>query len=69
VIADPSNAAVVYVAGSAGTNSILRSTNRGVIWSDISSGGSSPHVDHHAADFDANGKLLDGDDALSLLLH
>jgi hypothetical protein len=62
VIVDPSNAAVVYVAGAAGPNSILRSTNSGVNWSDISSGGSSPHVDHHAAAFDATGKLLDGDD-------
>jgi photosystem II stability/assembly factor-like uncharacterized protein len=62
VIADPSNAAVVYVAGSAGTNSILRSANSGALWSDISSGGSSPHADHHAAFFNASGKLLDGDD-------
>ena len=62
VVVDPLNAAIVYVAGAAGTNSILRSTNSGVTWSPISSGGSSPHVDHHAAVFDANGKLLDGDD-------
>lgn len=59
VIADPSNAAVVYVGGQ---DSILRSIDSGVTWSDISLGGSSPHVDHHAAAFDANGKLLDGDD-------
>jgi photosystem II stability/assembly factor-like uncharacterized protein len=62
VIVDPSNSAVVYVAGAAGTNSILRSTNSGVSWIDISFGGASPHVDHHASAFDANGKLLDGDD-------
>jgi photosystem II stability/assembly factor-like uncharacterized protein len=62
VIVDPSIAAVVYVAGAAGTNSILWSTNGGVTWSPITSGGSSPHVDHHAAIFDANGKLVDGDD-------
>jgi hypothetical protein len=62
VIADPKNAAIVYVTGSAGANSILRSTNSGVTWSNISSGGSSPHADHHAAVFDATGKLLDGDD-------
>src|SRR5260221_2255160 len=61
VIVDPSNSAVVYVAGAAGTNSILRSTNSGVSWTDISFGGASPHVDHHASAFDANGKLLDGD--------
>jgi photosystem II stability/assembly factor-like uncharacterized protein len=62
VTADPSNSAIVYVAGAAGTNSILRSTNSGVSWTDISFGGSSPHVDHHASAFDANGKLLDGND-------
>jgi photosystem II stability/assembly factor-like uncharacterized protein len=62
VIVDPSNSAIVYVAGAAGANSILRSTNSGVSWTDISAGGASPHVDHHASAFDANGKLLDGDD-------
>jgi photosystem II stability/assembly factor-like uncharacterized protein len=62
VIVDPSNSAIVYVAGAAGTNSILRSTNSGVSWTDISFGGASPHADHHASAFDANGKLLDGDD-------
>jgi photosystem II stability/assembly factor-like uncharacterized protein len=62
VAIDPKNAAVVYVAGSAGTGSILRSIDSGVTWSDISFGGSSPHADHHAAVFDASGKLLDGDD-------
>jgi len=62
VIVDPSNSAIVYVAGQAGTNSILRSTNSGVSWTDISTGGDSPHADHHASAFDANGKLLDGDD-------
>ena len=62
VVVDPSNSAIVYVAGSAGTNSILRSTNSGVSWSDISSGGSTPHADHHALVFDAAGRMLDGDD-------
>jgi photosystem II stability/assembly factor-like uncharacterized protein len=62
VAVDPSNSAIVYVAGSAGANSILRSTNSGASWSDISSGGSTPHVDHHALVFDANGELVDGDD-------
>jgi len=56
VIVDPSNSAIVYVAGQF---SILRSTNSGVSWTEIST---SPHVDHHASAFDANGKLLDGDD-------
>ena len=66
VIVDPSNSAIVYVAGAAGANSMLRSINSGANWTDISTGGApnftSPHVDHHGADFDANGKLLDGDD-------
>jgi photosystem II stability/assembly factor-like uncharacterized protein len=59
VIVDPSNSAIVYVAGQF---SVLRSTNSGVSWTDISTGGASPHVDHHASAFDANGKLSDGDD-------
>jgi len=62
VIVDPSNSAIVYVAGQAGGNSVLRSTNSGASWTDISTGGSSPHVDHHALVFNAHGKLLDGDD-------
>jgi photosystem II stability/assembly factor-like uncharacterized protein len=62
VVVDPSNSAIVYVAGQAGANSILRSINSGVSWTDVSSGGSTPHPDHHALVFDAAGKLLDGDD-------
>jgi photosystem II stability/assembly factor-like uncharacterized protein len=62
VAVDPSNPATVYVAGSAGTNSILRSTNSGVTWTDISSGGATPHADHHAGVFNASGKYIDGDD-------
>ena len=38
LIVDPSNSAIVYVSGSAGTNSVLRSTNSGVAWTDISTG-------------------------------
>jgi len=62
VAVDPSNAATVYVAGSAGTNSILLSINGGVTWTDISSGGATPHADHHAGVFNADGKFIDGDD-------
>ncbi|HLW36601.1 MAG TPA: hypothetical protein VKS98_13185, partial [Chthoniobacterales bacterium] len=64
VIVDPSNSAIVYVAGSAGSNSILRSTNSGANWTNISNTGVAvqPHADHHGIAFDANGKLLDGDD-------
>jgi photosystem II stability/assembly factor-like uncharacterized protein len=62
VAVDPSNSAIVYVAGSANANSILRSTNSGVTWTDISSGGATPHADHHAGVFNARGKFIDGDD-------
>jgi len=62
---DPSNASIVYCAGQAGTNSVLESPDGGATWVDISTGASGnngPHADHHAIGFDANGKLLDGDD-------
>lgn len=66
IAVDPSNSAIVYVAGSAGGNSILRSATSGTSWTDIHTGGlpnnTSPHVDHHGVDFDASGRLLDGDD-------
>jgi photosystem II stability/assembly factor-like uncharacterized protein len=65
IAVDPSTASTVYVAGAA-ANSILRSTDSGVNWTDISGGAAptftSPHVDHHGVAFDANGKLLDGND-------
>ena len=56
---DPSNSAVVYAAGIA---KILKSSDAGGTWDNINSGGSAPHVDHHAMAFDANGRLLDGND-------
>lgn len=61
---DPTNSAIVYLAGSAGNNSMLRSGDSGATWTDIHTGvtGVSPHADHHAFTFDAAGKLLDGDD-------
>jgi len=59
VIVDPMNSAIVYVGGQ---DSVLRSSDGGFTWADISGGVVSPHVDHHAMTFDANGKLLDGDD-------
>jgi photosystem II stability/assembly factor-like uncharacterized protein len=63
LIVDPSSSAIVYAAGAANANSVLRSTNSGVGWSDISNpGGDGPHADHHAAAFDASGNFLDGDD-------
>jgi hypothetical protein len=63
LIVDPSNSAIVYAAGAAGSNSVIRSTNSGVNWTDISTaGGTGPHADHHAAAFDSSGRFLDGDD-------
>jgi photosystem II stability/assembly factor-like uncharacterized protein len=62
VIVDPTNSAIVYVGGAAGANSVLRSGDSGATWTDISGGSVSPHPDHHTVTFDANGKLLDGDD-------
>lgn len=62
VAVDPTEPETVFVAGQADANSILRSTNGGVSWTDISSGGSTPHADHHALVFDADGSLIDGDD-------
>jgi len=61
---DPTSSAIVYAFGARDSNSMLRSTNSGATWTDISHTGVvvQPHVDHHGIDFDANGKLLDGDD-------
>ena len=64
LIVDPTSSAIVYAFGASGANSMLRSTNSGANWTDISHTDVmvQPHVDHHGVDFDANGKLLDGDD-------
>ena len=64
LLVDPTNSAIVYAAGAADANSMLRSIDSGATWTDISHTGVAvqPHVDHHGVDFDANGKLLDGDD-------
>jgi hypothetical protein len=59
---DPTNASIVYAGGQAGTNSLIRSANGGSTWTDIGNVAGGPHVDHHAATFDANGKFLDGND-------
>lgn len=72
---DPANANIVYAGGTNnGTNGMgtsnlvkgfLESTDGGNTWTDISTGAGNktgPHVDHHAIAFDANGKLLDGND-------
>lgn len=64
LIVDPSDSQIVYAGGAANADSIIRSIDGGVTWQDLSVGdnGVSPHVDHHGIEFDANGKLLDGND-------
>ena len=61
VTVDPANSAIVIVAGAAGGGSILRSTDSGANWSDISGGAVNPHADHHAGAF-VGGLYLDGCD-------
>jgi photosystem II stability/assembly factor-like uncharacterized protein len=66
VVVDPATSSMVYLGGSTGGNAVLSSTDSGAHWFPIGIGGPpdfvSPHVDHHAFTFDANGQLLDGDD-------
>ena len=61
---DPSNANMVFAGGQAGGDTLIRSMDGGSTWTDIDTGvnGVGPHVDHHAAGFDAMGRFLDGDD-------
>ncbi|MGI8990544.1 MAG: WD40/YVTN/BNR-like repeat-containing protein [Bryobacteraceae bacterium] len=66
LIVDPKNSAIVYAGGDSNPNGLIRSTDSGKTWKDISgtssNGANGPHVDHHSSAFDANGKFLDGDD-------
>jgi photosystem II stability/assembly factor-like uncharacterized protein len=63
---DPSNPNTVYAGGTTngGAPGIVESINGGVSWTGIFTGTTaiSPHSDSHAMTFDANGKLLEGDD-------
>jgi hypothetical protein len=61
VAVDPTNANIVYVGGTTnfGGAGIVESTDGGNTWSVIPGG---THTDIHAFDFDANGKLLNGND-------
>ena len=64
---DPSNANLVFAGGqNMGTlKGFIESTDGGNTWTDISTttpNKTGPHTDHHAIAFDANGKLLDGND-------
>jgi photosystem II stability/assembly factor-like uncharacterized protein len=63
LIIDPRDATgnTVYAAGQ---GSVIKTMNGGTSWTDISVGanGHGPHADHHGVGFDANGRLLDGND-------
>jgi hypothetical protein len=61
---DPSNANNVYAAGVGyGSKNVVRSTNGGTTWSDISVvNGVQPHTDCHALAFDASNRLVLGND-------
>jgi titin len=63
---DPANASVVYAGGSSngGGPGMIESTDGGNSWTAIDQGVTSAgeHTDKHAIGFDANGKLLDGND-------
>src|SRR5258708_6191193 len=72
IAVDPSNPAIVYVAGAAGINSVLRSVNSGGIWTDIHTGlggTTSPHVDHHGVDLTSTAGCLMATMAVSTGRH
>jgi photosystem II stability/assembly factor-like uncharacterized protein len=66
----PTNSSEVFAGGAAGPifgepAAIIVSTNSGANWTDLDltkANAVTPHADHHALAFDANGNLLDGDD-------
>jgi photosystem II stability/assembly factor-like uncharacterized protein len=62
LIADQTNAAIVYAIGGGGGVNVYRSANSGATWTNMSTGALVPHVDHHAATFDANNLLIVGND-------
>jgi photosystem II stability/assembly factor-like uncharacterized protein len=57
----PFNPNIMYLAGDSGPNSLLLSPNGGSAWLDISSAGTNPpHPGHNFLAFDANSRLLVG---------
>lgn len=65
LMVDPTASATAYATGASSTSaSMIRTITSGNVWTAYTTGtnGVSPHVDHHAMAFDANGKLLDGND-------
>lgn len=63
---DPTDANVVFAGGSdnGGGAGIIESRNGGTSWTSITQGtnGRGPHTDHHTHTFDANNRLIDGND-------
>ena len=67
IAVDPANSANIYCAGaltySTNTHHVIRSTNSGASWTDITTvGGCQPHTDSHAMAFDSSSRLLLGND-------
>jgi hypothetical protein len=71
LLVDPANALTVYAGGSYSNfngnsliNAVIKSTNQGGTWADISAGADlrGPHSDVHALALDAAGRLLIGTD-------
>jgi photosystem II stability/assembly factor-like uncharacterized protein len=63
---DPTDPDRVYAGGQGGDIGVIESTDAGATWTGIAVGASGmdgPHNDHHGIGFDANGELLDGNDA------
>jgi photosystem II stability/assembly factor-like uncharacterized protein len=63
---DPTDPDRVYAGGQGGNAAVVESTDAGMTWNAIAvgvSGMDGPHNDHHGIGFDANGLLLDGNDA------
>lgn len=71
LIVSPTNSSVVFAGGSYAygapdaPNGLIESTDGGATWFEIGTkglNGIGTHPDHHGIAFDANGKLIDGDD-------
>jgi photosystem II stability/assembly factor-like uncharacterized protein len=63
---DPTDPNRVFAGGQGGDTGVIESTDAGQTWTGIAVGASGmdgPHNDHHGIGFDANGQLLDGNDA------
>lgn len=65
---DPSNPGIIYAGGEgafpSGGNGFIQSVDGGSTWTDIQRGadGQPIHADNHATIFDADGRLVDGND-------